>query len=270
MRKKVSDTTDFARNTEWRTPSESEPGPIKAAPVKVPVFQTSKPAAPEYNVYSNPTADRAGSSHSPSRPLGGKLKRVLDILIAAVALIAALPLMLIVATVLKLSGGPVFFIHDRVGFKGMTFGCLKFRTMVQNPDKALRDYLAANPEANAEWEQCQKLRKDPRITFFGHALRRASIDELPQLINILRGDMSCVGPRPVTTEELGRYGEQASLYLQTRPGLTGLWQTSGRNRLSYEERVVLDSTYVREWSLLLDLKILLKTIFAVIRTDETS
>ncbi|QKV20541.1 sugar transferase [Oricola thermophila] len=197
------------------------------------------------------------------------MKRVLDIVIATVALLSALPLMLVVGLVLKLSGGPVFFVHERVGFRGRTFGCLKFRSMVQNPDRALQDYLAANPEARTEWEETRKLRKDPRITFFGHVLRRSSIDELPQLINILRGDMSCVGPRPVTREELDLYGDKAPLYLQTRPGLTGLWQTSGRNRLSYDQRVALDSTYVREWSLLLDFIILFRTIHAVIRADET-
>ncbi|MFZ2101074.1 MAG: sugar transferase [Oricola sp.] len=197
------------------------------------------------------------------------MKRALDILIAASALLLALPLMLTVGIILKLSGGPVFFVHDRVGFKGKTFGCLKFRSMVQDPDKALRDFLSADPEAMAEWEQTQKLKKDPRITNFGHMLRRSSIDELPQLFNIIRGDMSCVGPRPVTPDELARYGAEAPLYLQTRPGLTGLWQTSGRSRLTYDERVALDSTYVREWSLFLDFIILFRTIFAVLRTDET-
>ncbi|GAB4361906.1 MAG: sugar transferase [Oricola sp.] len=239
------------------------------APAQVAVFHVSKPAANGHASYRE-APGRARSRPAPARPLGGTLKRVLDIVIATTTLVLASPVMLIVAILLKMSGGPVFFTHDRVGFGGRTFGCLKFRTMVQNPEQALQDHLAADPDARAEWQQTQKLRKDPRITLLGTMLRRSSIDELPQLLNIIRGDMSCVGPRPITPGELERYGEEVELYLQTRPGLTGLWQTSGRSRLSYSDRVELDCKYVRNWSIALDLVILYRTIFAVIRTDETS
>lgn len=269
MRQNVSNTTDFARNPEWARPARNDEGAANTIPAKLPVFQIAKSSASNYAVYDR-TTERAGSLHTPSKPLGGSLKRMLDIMVSVSALCMALPLMLVVAAVLKFSGGPVFFVHDRIGFGGRIFGCLKFRTMVQNPNKTLQDHLAANPDAMAEWQETQKLKNDPRITFLGHMLRRSSIDELPQLINIIRGQMSCVGPRPVMADELERYGDDAALYLQTRPGLTGLWQISGRNRISYEERVALDCDYIRRWSLGRDIAILFRTIFAVMRTDETS
>lgn len=269
MRRKVSHTTDFAGAPEWKASTGKEDGATGAVPASAQVLHISKPSAHDYAAYGS-GVERAEIRQAPSRPLGGALKRVLDILVAITALVLASPVMFLVGIVLKLSGGPVFFVHDRIGFGSKTFGCVKFRTMVQNPEKALQDHLAANPDAMAEWQQTQKLRNDPRITLLGTMLRRSSIDELPQLFNIIRGDMSCVGPRPVTSTELERYGPEAELYLQTRPGLTGLWQTSGRSRLSYADRVALDSSYVQNWSLALDIVILFRTIFAVIRTDETS
>ena len=251
------------------TPAESDGAAGKAVPHKAQVFHISEPASQDYTVNGS-TGDHVEGRQVPSGPLGGPVKRVLDILIAVTTLILASPLMLAVGIALKLSGGPVFFVHDRIGFGGKKFGCLKFRTMVQDPDKALQEHLASNADAMAEWQETQKLRKDPRITLLGTMLRRSSIDELPQLLNIIRGEMSCVGPRPVTPKELERYGPEVSLYLRTRPGLTGLWQTGGRSRLSYSERVAMDSSYVRNWSMALDIVILFRTIFAVIRTDETS
>ena len=142
--------------------------------------------------------------------------------------------------------------------------------MVTDTDAALKRHLANNPAAAAEWQTNKKLKDDPRITQYGRILRLSSLDELPQLFNIIRGEMSCVGPRPITAAELLDYGEEAKQYLRTRPGLTGLWQVSGRSSLSYQRRVELDSQYVRTWSVWKDISILAKTTVAVIRTDETS
>lgn len=204
-------------------------------------------------------------------PVGGLLKRIMDIVIACLALVLAAPVMILVGLLIKITaGGPAIFSHSRVGFGGKPFDCYKFRSMVANSDEVLKAYLDANSEARKEWEETHKIRKDPRITFFGLMLRKSSLDELPQLINILRGDMSCVGPRPIVVDELRRYGEHQAEYLGTRPGLTGLWQVSGRSSLDYENRVALDSQYVRNWSIWLDLVILLRTIVAVMRVDRAS
>ncbi len=203
--------------------------------------------------------------------LGGAPKRALDVALASLALVLVGPLMVLLILSIRLSmGGPAFFAHRRVGFNGRIFNCLKFRTMVPNADAVLRQHLATHPDAAREWAITRKLRRDPRVTVLGHLLRKSSLDELPQLINILRGDMSCVGPRPVTAEELERYGPHARDYLSTRPGLTGAWQVSGRNTLSYEDRVAIDSAYVRNWSLRSDIVIMVKTIPAVINADATS
>jgi exopolysaccharide production protein ExoY len=207
----------------------------------------------------------------PQRPLGGKRKRLLDMVIASTALLLASPVMLAIAILIRLTmGGPAIFSHRRIGFNGRPFNCYKFRTMVANADEVLNDYLSRNPEAAAEWEETRKLRHDPRITLLGQILRKSSLDELPQFFNVLRGDMSCVGPRPIVVDELKRYGALAGDYLQTRPGLTGLWQVTGRSAVDYSRRVWLDSHYVRNWSIWADLVILAWTVFAVMRFDETS
>ena len=145
------------------------------------------------------------------------------------------------------------------------FGCLKFRTMVPDADGVLRRLLEVDPRARAEWERDFKLKDDPRITPIGDFLRRTSLDELPQLWNVLKGEMSLVGPRPIIEEEVERYGDQVGYYLETRPGITGLWQISGRNSIGYDDRVALDSWYVRNWSIWYDLVILVKTIAVVLR-----
>jgi exopolysaccharide production protein ExoY len=205
----------------------------------------------------------------PFRPLGGWPKRITDIGVAAVALVLAAPLMLAVACLIRATtGGPALFAHTRVGYRGRPFACYKFRTMVADADRALAEHLARDPSAAREWSETRKLRHDPRITRLGHLLRKSSLDELPQLFNILRGEMSCVGPRPVVTEELELYGSFARDYLSTRPGLTGLWQVTGRSSTDFTRRVSLDSHYVRNWSLLADLTILARTTFAVMRLDE--
>jgi exopolysaccharide production protein ExoY len=160
-------------------------------------------------------------------------------------------------------GGSVFYGHRRIGRGGQAFSCLKFRTMVPDGDEVLAAYLRKNPDAREEWRRDQKLRNDPRVTRVGAVLRKLSLDELPQIVNILRGDMSIVGPRPVVRDELEKYGTVASHYLRTRPGLTGLWQINGRNNVSYDTRVQFDKHYVENWSAAQDMIIIAKTIPAV-------
>jgi exopolysaccharide production protein ExoY len=188
--------------------------------------------------------------------------------VALLALMAVLPLMIVIALLIRCTGGSAIYAHERVGYSGRTFRCYKFRTMVRDADAALASHLASNPEAAIEWQETQKLRADPRVTPVGRLLRKSSLDELPQLINILRGDMSCVGPRPVTVGELEHYGEYAPDYLSARPGLTGRWQVTGRSNTDFPTRVSLDKQYVHNWSLLSDLAILAKTPLAVVRTEE--
>ncbi|MEJ6848433.1 sugar transferase [Sinorhizobium fredii] len=204
-------------------------------------------------------------------PLGSWRKRALDLTVASVAIVLAMPLMLVVALLIAvIIGRPILFVHRRIGFNGRSFDCYKFRTMVENADQVLEAYLARNPEAAEEWRETQKLKHDPRVTFLGQILRKSSLDELPQLFNVLRGEMSCVGPRPIVADELLRYGSTAEEYLKTRPGLTGLWQISGRNDVDYARRVVLDAQYVRSWSILADLAILVRTVLAVMRFYQAS
>lgn len=204
--------------------------------------------------------------------LGGWTKRTVDLVIASMAILLASPLMLLAGGLIYAAmGRPILYGHTRIGQNGRRFRCLKFRSMVVDAHERLQAYLAAHPEARREWEETQKLRDDPRITPLGRVLRISSVDELPQLFNIFKGEMSCVGPRPVTAEELlARYGKHSRYYKKTRPGLTGLWQVSGRSGLTYKDRVKLDTAYVRKWSLFLDMLILLKTIPAVFRVRETS
>ncbi len=202
-------------------------------------------------------------------PVGGIAKRLFDILFALVALCVGLIVVIVVAiTMMILSPGPVFFRHERIGFGGRPFGCLKFRTMVMDSEEKLRDHLAASPDARREFEVLQKLRDDPRIIpGIGRFLRMTSLDESPQFLNVLCGDMSIVGPRPVTEAEIGRYGFASRCYLRAKPGITGLWQVSGRNDLSFAHRVRLDSVYVRRWSFFWDLAIILRTL-KVLSTRE--
>jgi undecaprenyl-phosphate galactose phosphotransferase len=186
-------------------------------------------------------------------------KRVLDVVgVIALGLIFA-PLMLVIALLLSRHGGSVFYRHRRIGQGGAAFECLKFRTMVPDADRVLREVLERDPALKAEWVRDRKLKEDPRVTAVGRLLRRTSLDELPQLWNVLRGEMSLVGPRPVVREELLRYGRSVGIYLAARPGITGLWQVTGRNDTDYHRRVQLDTYYVRNQSLLLDLYILLRT-----------
>ncbi|SOC35863.1 exopolysaccharide production protein ExoY [Rhizobium subbaraonis] len=197
-------------------------------------------------------------------PLGGISKRGFDVATAFVALLFLSPIFLLIAALVKLSdGGSVFYGHRRVGHNGRAFHCLKFRTMRPDGDRVLQAYLQSNPEAYEEWRATRKLKFDPRVTTVGAVLRKLSLDELPQLVNILRGEMSIVGPRPVVEDELELYETAAGYYLQTRPGLTGLWQVSGRNDVSYSTRIAFDTEYVRTWSLTKDVIIVARTIPAV-------
>lgn len=187
------------------------------------------------------------------------IKRVIDIIGSLALLVLFSPLFLVVALMVSLDGGPVFYRHQRIGRDGKPFGCLKFRTMILGAEACLNEYLSYHPEQRREWEQDQKLAFDPRVTAIGNVLRRLSLDELPQLVNVLVGEMSLVGPRPVTEGELKHYGAAASAYLAVRPGLTGPWQVSGRNDVSYATRVAMDEAYVRNFSLWNDIVILLRT-----------
>lgn len=175
----------------------------------------------------------------------------------------SLPLLFIALCVWRADGRPVIYAHYRVGLSGKVFPCLKFRSMVKNSEQALQDLLDADPAARDEWQREQKLSNDPRITATGKFLRRSSLDELPQLINVVRGEMNLVGPRPIMTSELARYGAARWHYLSVKPGMTGLWQVSGRNDTTYEERVGLDKHYVEKRSAWLDIRILFKTLKVV-------
>ena len=192
-------------------------------------------------------------------------KRVIDIALSLSALIFVAPLMVLIAVVIKMQdGGTIFFSQRRIGRSGREFSCLKFRTMVADAQKRLDDLLASDPAAAREWEDNRKLTKDPRITAFGEFLRKSSLDELPQLINILKGEMSIVGPRPIQRSEAIKYGDKFDFYLSTRPGLTGLWQISGRSDTTYNERVNLDVRYVTSWTIGTDIKIIAQTVPAIL------
>ncbi len=199
-----------------------------------------------------------------SRPSQRLAKAALDVSLAALLLVLAVPLFLLLAAVIRLDGGPVFYTQRRLGAGGRPFRCLKFRTMVVDSERALQTLLAADPALAAEWQATRKLARDPRITWVGRFLRRTSLDELPQLLNVLRLEMSLVGPRPIVESEVPLYGEHIAHYYAIRPGMTGLWQISGRSSTSYARRVQLDVWYVNNWSVWNDLAVLLKTIPVVI------
>jgi lipopolysaccharide/colanic/teichoic acid biosynthesis glycosyltransferase len=200
---------------------------------------------------------------------GSRLARLqlrLDQFAALLLLLLFAPLMAVIALLVwRRDGAPVLFGHYRIGQHGRPFRCLKFRSMYLDSEAMLRELLERDPAARAEWERDHKLSDDPRITPIGHFLRRTSLDELPQLFNVLRGEMSLVGPRPITLAELPRYGQVRWHYLSVRPGMTGLWQVSGRNDTTYDERVELDREFVEQHNLRLRLSILLRTLRVVIR-----
>lgn len=195
------------------------------------------------------------------------LKRIIDVIAASLLLTTLAPLFAYLTWRIRQGGAPAVYAHTRVGRGGKAFDCLKFRSMVPDADEVLQALLSTDALARAEWARDFKLRNDPRITPVGAFLRRTSLDELPQLWNVLKGEMSLVGPRPVVEAELERYGDLKDYYLEARPGITGLWQISGRNDIDYSDRVNLDAWYVKNWSLWYDLVILLKTVKVVLRRE---
>ncbi len=199
------------------------------------------------------------------RPLRPILGRALDVSLALIALVAFAPLMLMVATLVAAERrGPVLFRHTRIGLDGKEFRLLKFRSMHIHGDAILAAHIAANPAAAQEWAQDHKLRDDPRVSGLGTFLRKSSLDELPQLFNVLNGEMSIVGPRPIVQSEVARYGRFFKCYCSVRPGITGIWQVSGRNNVSYRRRILMDALYARRKCVVLDLKLILATIPAVL------
>ena len=193
------------------------------------------------------------------------IKRILNLLCSFVGVIVLSPFFLIISLLIKVtSKGPVFFVHERVGLNGKKFKLIKFRTMVNNAEEMIASF---SPEQKKEWEENYKLKDDPRITKIGKFLRRTSLDELPQLINILKGDMSIVGPRPVVDEELNWYGDKKDKLLSVKPGLTGWWAVNGRSNVPYPERCDLELYDVDHISFALDVKIILKTLGAIIKKD---
>ena len=193
------------------------------------------------------------------------LSGLFDVAVALIALLFLAPLMLVVALAVWVQdGGSAFYSHLRMGYGGRVFFCLKFRSMFSDSSDRLRELLAADPLARAEWERDRKLRGGARVTPIGMFMRKSSLDELPQLFNVLRGEMSLVGPRPIVQAEISRYGRYFQHYCSVRPGITGLWQVSGRNDTSYRRRVALDVAYSRSKSLPLDLRLLVATVPAVI------
>ena len=194
------------------------------------------------------------------------LKPLLDLAIVILALPIALPLGLLVAGLIRLnSRGPVLYRHRRVGQFQHPLYVWKFRTMFEDSDCVLEEHLSSNAEAREEWMRTQKLRDDPRVTPIGRVLRRTSLDEIPQLLNVLAGDMSVVGPRPIVDEERPKYGEHFRTYAYALPGITGLWQVSGRCDVNYPERVQMDVRYVQQWSLWMELKILARTARVILQ-----
>lgn len=206
---------------------------------------------------------------SPERLLRYRVvKRGLDLTLVALCLPVLLLLIASIALAIRLtSPGPIFFSHRRIRGHGRFFSMWKFRTMCVNSSEVLEGYLAANPEARSEWRKTHKLKNDPRVTQVGDFLRRTSLDELPQLWNVVTGTMSLVGPRPIVAAEVEKYGEYFADYCLVKPGVTGLWQVSGRSQLTYPERVQLDRQYARNWSLAGDLKILVRTLSSVANQD---
>jgi exopolysaccharide production protein ExoY len=216
-----------------------------------------------FSLLTDVPASMLGSRPSVRERMRGAASQGLALLI--LALIS--PLMLLIAWLIRRDGGPATFEHYRVGCGGRLFRCIKFRTMRMDAERVLHDLLERDPALRAEWERDQKLANDPRVTALGKWLRRSSLDELPQLLNVLRGEMALVGPRPITVAELRRYGAARWHYLSVLPGMTGLWQVSGRNRTSYERRIELDALYVKNRSAWLDLKILLRTVVVVLTRE---
>ena len=237
-------------------PKQSPRSTVTLAVAPAPADRLKAPDAPQ-------------SAPRPDRPGTPTLKRVFDICFAILTLPAVLPVIAVIWGAVRLDGGPGFFGHKRIGRDGRDFTCWKLRSMCLDADARLEAYLQNNPDAADEWARSFKLSRDPRITRLGRFLRASSLDELPQVWNVLRGDMSFVGPRPVPALELRMYGRAQKSYLALRPGITGLWQVSGRNDVSYSTRIAMDVLYRRNASVWLDIKIIFLTFAAVLRRTGT-
>jgi len=196
------------------------------------------------------------------------IKRSFDIIVAGFLLVLLAPALLFISAIIALDKGKILFRQPRIGRNGRTFICYKFRSMQMNAEQLLKEHLASDSEAAKEWEIFQKLKRDVGVTTFGRFIRRSSIDEIPQLVNVLKGDMSLVGPRPIIPGQEHYYEEDFMYYESVRPGITGPWQVNGRNRLTFKERVTLECSYARNWSLWMDMVILLKTIPAIFRNEQ--
>jgi Undecaprenyl-phosphate galactose phosphotransferase WbaP len=209
-------------------------------------------------------------SNSLAKPWNSGCKRVVDLVLGAAITLLVLPLCALLAILVKLdSEGPALFVQERLGYRGGRFRCLKFRTMNVNGEETLAQYLECNPHAADEWQKYAKLRHhDPRLTRLGRFLRRWSLDEFPQLVNVLKGEMSLVGPRPYLPQERARIGDDLQTILSARPGMTGFWQVSGRNHLTLEDRVQLEAWYVRNWSVWLDCIVLAKTFRTILLPEN--
>lgn len=227
-------------------------------------FADSILSGSQARVWHTPPRVPARSAYLPRRSTYSAVKRLVDITGALAIGLVFSPLILVIAVRLGLEDGPVLFRHRRIGQGGKVFDCLKFRTMVPHAEQILRELLERDPSARAEWLRDHKLRHDPRVTRLGRFLRRTSLDELPQLWNVIRGEMSLVGPRPIVREEMLRYGRYLQAYLAAKPGVTGLWQVTGRNDTDYHRRVVMDTYYVRRQTMLMDVGILFKTVKVVL------
>jgi Undecaprenyl-phosphate galactose phosphotransferase WbaP len=198
-------------------------------------------------------------------PLDQTLTEAMNVMVALLALIFLAPVMIAVAiAVYAQDGGPILFAHRRLGRNGRHFYCLKFRSMAVDAEQRLKNLLASDPQARAEWEKDHKLRNDPRVTRLGEFLRKTSLDELPQLFNVLKGEMSLVGPRPIVDAEISKYGRRFEHYCAVKPGITGLWQVSGRNDTTYRARVAMDCVYAARRNALMDFRILAMTVPAVL------
>lgn len=194
-----------------------------------------------------------------------KVKRIFDIVLASIALVLLSPVFLLLAIIIKAdSKGSVFFAHTRIGKNGKKFKMYKFRTMYENAQEMIKDFT---PEQKKEWEENFKLKEDPRITKIGKVLRKTSLDELPQIINIIKGDLSIIGPRPIIDDELEKYGEEKEKFLSVTPGLTGYWQANGRSATTYEDRMKMELYYIDHMSAKLDLQIFFKTFVTVFKKE---
>ena len=207
---------------------------------------------------------RSNKKQTNKNTLYKKVKIIFDFIFALTFLILGFPFFLILALLIKFSSrGPIFFMHKRIGKNNISFNCIKFRTMHPEAEDIFENIILKNEKLRREFEETQKIKNDPRITAIGKFLRKTSLDELPQFINVLRNEMSIIGPRPIVNKEKKKYGNNLKKVLSIKPGITGLWQVSGRNKLTYKNRVMLDLNYVRNLNFIMDLRILIRT-FGVI------